>query len=127
MILRISLVLFNFRLWLSSNEEIYEQILRKYDWVSIRRGIFLKFQNLKFLRNEALIMDFIKASAKTRDGKKVRRKSWEKGHFMWWHADYKCMLADNPYGKQDMHLDTKGYIYVCEGDDVEANDWEETC
>ncbi len=72
-------------------------------------------------------MNFLEASEITRNGGIVTRKSWKEGTKMWWNAKEKCMLANTPYGKQDKHLDTDGYIYVCEGDDVEAIDWKKGC
>ena len=127
MYLRISLVYFYLIFLLKSSEEIYQEAVAKYDWVKIRREVLRKFQNLRFLNTRERSVDFIKASQRTRTGEKVRRKIWEPGHKMWWDSNYKCMLAAHPYGKQDKHLDTEGYIYVCEGDDVEATDWEKAC
>jgi len=96
----------------------------RYDFFAIRREICIRIYNLKFLHTKERAVDFLQASSDTREGKKVRRKSWPEGHNMWWDSKEKCMLADNPYGKQHKHLQTNGYIYVCEGDDVEALDWE---
>jgi len=104
-----------------------KEILSKNECIQIRRSVIRKFQNLKLLNTEEGIMDFIQASEKTKYSVKVRRKSWKEGHNMWWSKKYQCMLAAHPYRVQEKYLDTDGYIYVCEGDDVEATDWEDFC
>ncbi len=93
-------------------------------WRLLTKRLFDKMFRIDVIINKGLEMNFIEASENTRNGKSVRRKNWDKGNEMWWDAGEKCMLANTPYGKQDKHLKTNGYIYVCEGDDVEAGDWE---
>ena len=109
---------------LQCTDKKYKEILEKYDFIEMRREIMTRLYNLKYLHYKGKVMNFLQASEDTRLGLKVRRKSWPEGHRMWWDVKEKCMLAGSPYGKQDKHLDTDGYIYVCEGDDVEALDWE---
>ncbi len=87
-------------------------------------------------------MDYIEATKIARTGTKMRRKCWLKGGdqawrcdrpYMWWDKDHKVMLAGGAYppmdkmrdGKgQEKYLNTDGYIYVTESDDVQAQDWE---
>ncbi len=93
-------------------------------WNFLSKRLLEKMFHIDLIINKGLKMNFIEASAITREGGNVRRKSWDKDTKMWWDAKQQCMLANTPYGKQDKHLDTDGYIYVCEGDDVEAGNWE---
>lgn len=109
---------------LQCTEKKYKDIWDRYDFFSMKREVLLRLYNLKYLHSKEKAMDFLQANEDTRGGLKVRRKSWPEGHRMWWDKKEKCLVAGSPYGKQNKHLETGGYIYVCEGDDVEALDWE---
>ena len=104
--------------------EKVQEFWDKYDFFAMKREVMVRLYNLKYLHTQERAMNFLQANENTRDGIKVRRKSWPEGHRMWWDKKEKCLVAGNPYGKQDKHLETGGYTYVCEGDDVEALDWE---
>ena len=87
-------------------------------------------------------MDYLEATKMARDGTKMRRKCWLKGEsqawrcdkvYMWWDQKHKVMLAGGSYPPmdgmrdgqgQEKYLDTKGYVYITESDDIEAKDWE---
>ncbi len=105
-------------------KERLTQLNGSHRWNFLTKRLFEKMFRIDSIINKGLEMNFLEASEKTRNGKIVRRTTWDDGTKMWWDAKEKCMLANTPYGKQDKHLKTDGYIYVCEGDDVEAGDWE---
>ncbi len=120
--------------------ESYPGLTGLYDWAKIRRSVTRKFRDTKLLNKNMreYPMDFLEACESARNGIRVRRKEWlPKGSaawhgklvYVWWDSKYKCLLAAGPYvplGGQQKFKDTEGYTYVCEGDDMQATDWELT-
>ncbi len=110
-------------------------------WNILTKRLFDKMFRIDSIINKGLKMNFLEAHKLAQTGEKMRRKEWLPGGssawhgkevYVWWDPKYKCLLAAGPYvpiGGQKKFKDTKGYTYVCEGNDVEANDWEKaaTC
>ncbi len=107
-------------------------------WNRIGRRLYRRMVKMSInITDGETQMNFLEAVAKARDGIRMRRKEWLPGGssawhgakvYVWWDAKYKCLLAAGPYvpqGEQPAFKDTPGYTYVCEGDDMEAKDWEQ--
>ena len=108
-------------------------------WKALSQKLYDRIFRIDIIINEEEVMNFIEASNLTKEGKRVRRKSWLKGgdnswvgskretsRDMWWDAKYECLLAGAPdrHVDESTYLDTKGWIYICRGTDMEATDWE---
>lgn len=125
--------------FLHSYEERLKESAGSDKWNTITKILFEKILSIDFLINRGLEMNFIEASNFAKTGKRVRRKSWIEGgdnswqgskretsRDMWWNEKYQCLLAGAPDRNVDEpnYLDTDGWIYICRGTDMEANDWE---
>jgi hypothetical protein len=70
-------------------------------------------------------MNYTQAVEKAREGKRLRRTSWEESQYMW--SNGKILIHNTPYWTNEyINQELQGYPYVCEQVDVVANDWE-TC
>lgn len=110
-------------------------------WNILTKRLYDKIFSIDVIINKGLEMNFLEANKLAQAGEKMRRKEWLPGGssawkgkkvYVWWDSKYKVLLAANAYppiGKVEKFRDTEGYIYVCEGNDVESNDWEKaaTC
>lgn len=67
-------------------------------------------------------MNYYEATAQAKEGKKVRRPTWQHNEHMW--SDGKVLIHTTPYWTNEKINQTlNGYPYVCEQVDVVATDW----
>jgi len=69
-------------------------------------------------------MNYIEMATAIEKGNFARRASWKEGEKLW--SDGKIMIHNTPYFNKESEYNPSinGYVYVCEKEDVFANDWE---
>lgn len=67
-------------------------------------------------------MNYYEATAQTKEGKRVRRPTWQVNEYMW--SNGKVLIHTTPYWTNEkINQELNGYPYVCEQVDVVASDW----
>lgn len=86
----------------------------------------LNIDKEKLMLNQQLkerFMNYNQAVEAAREGKRLRRQTWENSQYMW--SNGKVLIHNTPYWtNESINQDLQGFPYVCEQVDVVANDWE---
>jgi hypothetical protein len=67
-------------------------------------------------------MNYYEMAISVKEGMKARRPTWKPEEKVW--SNGKFLIHNTPYFGEPFNSDIQGYPYVCEQEDVEAEDWE---
>lgn len=67
-------------------------------------------------------MNYYEMALAVKEGMKARRPTWKPEEKVW--SNGKILIHNTPYFEESFNKDIDGYPYVCEQEDVEAEDWE---